>query len=636
MSVRAQLSFQDTIPIKEITVKDTRFAGGKIEKIDTLVLQNHLNTTLADVLEENTNIYIHSAAKGSLATASMRGAGASHTKVLWENLPINSPMTGQVDLSLLPVCFIDEVSLQYGSASIISTGGALGGSILLENSPDWRKGFNGKIAQGYGSYGTYSGIANAKWAVQKLNIRTRVFYENSKNNFKYKNNTIPEEFQQIETLKNGSYRRYGLLEEMLYRTGENSTLSLNYWFQNNERNIPGLMNNGSPNHEEKQFDLNHRLQAAFKYYGTNLTWEINSGFIYGGLDYYLKNQPLGSTALVTNIESNSKSYSSISQFKARKTWETGFDFDFQLNAAIHKADYSDEKTLTGYSNNQKQYSVFTGLHKIFSNGIKLSGLLREELIDTKFIKPIPSLGVEYVLSQKSEWGFKANVSRNYHNPTLNQLYFQPGGNPDLRPEQGLTAETSLSNVWKSGNYELKNELTGFYSAIDDWILWQPSQFGYWEPNNIQTVHSRGLEYTGKISEEFWGIKISTMWKFAYTRTTNESTGLSEGNLAKGEQLIYIPEYSGGYTEMGVYKGFEFIWTSFYTGSRNTSTVSDPDNKPLPGYTISNLTLGKKINLNGNSLSIRFKVDNFFNKDYQSIQYRAMPGRNYFLMINFEY
>lgn len=31
--------------------------------------------------------------------------------------------------------------------------------------------------------------------------------------------------------------------------------------------------------------------------------------------------------------------------------------------------------------------------------------------------------------------FKASIARNYRYPTLNDLYFKPGGNPDLRPRK---------------------------------------------------------------------------------------------------------------------------------------------------------------------------------------------------------
>jgi iron complex outermembrane receptor protein len=413
-------------------------------------------------------------------------------------------------------------------------------------------------------------------------------------------------------------------------------LGLNYWYQDSDRDLPRLMNNRAAEHDEKQFDTNHRLQTSFKHYGNMFNWEINSGFAFNKLNYYLKNKPLGSSEMNTNQDSRSKTYTSITQYKALKEWNNQWNFDFQALMAFNYAEFYDEKYLTGYTNNQNEYALFTGLHKSFGTRWKLSALVRQQIIDGSFIKPIPSLGAVYSIFVKNPLSLKANVSRNYHYPTLNQLYFMPGGNPNLLPEEGLTSEFSINSSINTGHIRYKNEVNLYYSVINDWILWKPSQFGYWVPQNTQKVYSRGVEYTGKITREVNGLKTEIALKYAFTPTTNESTNLAAGDASKGHQLIYIPLHNGGYTELVSYRGFDFIWSSFYTGVRNTATVSNQDNIPLSGYWLSNMSLGKKIMFKENHFSMRFTIDNVFNKDYQSIKYRAMPGRNYYVMVNLEF
>jgi len=46
------------------------------------------------------------------------GASASHTMVTWNGININSPMLGQLDFSLIPASFLDEVEVFYCSGSI--------------------------------------------------------------------------------------------------------------------------------------------------------------------------------------------------------------------------------------------------------------------------------------------------------------------------------------------------------------------------------------------------------------------------------------------------------------------------------------------------------------------------------------
>lgn len=79
-------------------------------------------------------------------------------------------------------------------------------------------------------------------------------------------------------------------------------------------------------------------------------------------------------------------------------------------------------------------------------------------------------------------------SRNYRFPTLNDLYFQPGGNPDLQPEHGFTYDGGVSFAFaKEGRYAVHGEATWFDSYIDDWILWIPlgGKQDFWTPKNLK-------------------------------------------------------------------------------------------------------------------------------------------------------
>ena len=70
----------------------------------------------------------------------------------------------------------------------------------------------------------------------------------------------------------------------------------------------------------------------------------------------------------------------------------------------------------------------------------LFALLRSEWYDAALIPFIPSAGAEYNISGRYPTAIKINAARNYHKPTLNELYWIPGGNPGLKPEDGLTAD----------------------------------------------------------------------------------------------------------------------------------------------------------------------------------------------------
>ena len=89
-------------------------AGMKETEIDTSVLRGKIHLSLSELLSENTSVFIKDHGRGALATASFRGTAASHTRVTWNGININSPMAGMVDFSLIPVWIIDGLDLKHG------------------------------------------------------------------------------------------------------------------------------------------------------------------------------------------------------------------------------------------------------------------------------------------------------------------------------------------------------------------------------------------------------------------------------------------------------------------------------------------------------------------------------------------
>ena len=93
-------------------------SGNKSETIDSILLDRYSTGNLADLLANESQVFIKSYGLGSLATTSFRGAGASHTAVLWNGFNLQSPMLGQLDLSLIPTNFLNDVKLREGVSGV--------------------------------------------------------------------------------------------------------------------------------------------------------------------------------------------------------------------------------------------------------------------------------------------------------------------------------------------------------------------------------------------------------------------------------------------------------------------------------------------------------------------------------------
>ena len=98
----------------------------------------------------------------------------------------------------------------------------------------------------------------------------------------------------------------------------------------------------------------------------------------------------------------------------------------------------------------------------------LSVVVREAMYGTSWSPVIPAFFADCLLSRRGNVVAKASVSRNYRFPTLNDLYFLPGGNPGLNSEKGVAYEAGLSfAVGKEGAYTLSGSASWYDQHIDE-------------------------------------------------------------------------------------------------------------------------------------------------------------------------
>jgi iron complex outermembrane receptor protein len=173
--------------------------------------------------------------------------------------------------------------------------------------------------------------------------------------------------------------------------------------------------------------------------------------------------------------------------------------------------------------------------------------------------------------------------------------------------------------------------TAFNSNVDNWILWVP-EGTIWSAQNVQKVWSRGLEAQYRSEFSLGQVNIRFIGGYTYARSTNEARQ-GEGDNTYGKQLIYVPEHRYFFTGSILYRGFVLAYNHARTGERY---VTRDNTESLPGFTVANLHLSKKISLGGQLLTLAADVGNLFAIEYQAVQYNPMPGRNYKLSIVFNF
>lgn len=629
-------NLSDTISIEEVQV----FGKRKIEEtattithIDTMALQMMKTQTISELLSSYSPVFIKSYGRGSAATASFRGTASSHTQVFWNGVRINSPMRGDVDFSLFPVYFIDDISLQHGGSSLQSGSGALGGSVLINNKADWTDRLSVRFIQTSESFGTYKEYLNLGYGNGKLQFKTRLFSDHSDNDFPFYNYGVLPMHPAVQ--KKADYTKNGLLQEIYARRGKHS-FSGKFWAYSSRRNLPQLMSFEGDARNETQKDANIRGIIDWKYVTDKNKFELVLGANWNRLNYFR-----------SSTEANFVNFDSRSQ---EKSWSSRLNFDRKVNerfslvwslaSGYHTVSVFDRAQKIGYDHDRFEMSLLNSAYFKASERFFFSFLMRSELYDQHLIGAIPSFGAEYFIDEKQQHSLKLNVARNYHQPSLNDLYWIPGGNPQLKPEKGYSGDVGLSISKPTGNQSFSGQLTGFMSLIDDWIVWQPSANGayYWEASNLRKVFSRGIELQVHYQKKFGRqIQLDLKGNYSHSATSNVDA-VPSVDESRGKQLIYIPKDKANLFAELNFKNTYLKLNAPFTGKRYTSSnnVESDYEKILNPYWLVNSAVGQKVELKPVLIDISLQIENLLNTDYMAILWRPMPGRYYSATIQIQY
>jgi iron complex outermembrane receptor protein len=247
------------------------------------------------------------------------------------------------------------------------------------------------------------------------------------------------------------------------------------------------------------------------------------------------------------------------------------------------------------------------------------------MVNGELVPPVGSLWYSFWF--KEMVSVKGCISKSYRIPTFNDLYWTPGGNPNLLPESSWTEELTIAIYKKWSKSKLEYSATGYNRNVKDMISWVPSA-SYWVPMNISEVWSRGVEHRFKYSLNYLDWKVILNVNVDYVRSTSKKT-LVANDVAIGKQLIYVPAWFGGANVTVQKKHVYVTYAHQYTDLRFTSRDHV---EWLPSFSIGNIAAGytKTILKPTGNYAFNFyaKCNNVFNVQYQTVAWRPLPGINF--------
>lgn len=601
-------NFPDSINLKPVEIRATRLNehanGLKINKLDSLAV----GSTLADALASQPDFWVANYGPGSLATISTRGAGSQRTAVLWNGLPLSSTMNGVADGSLFPLFSGDEISLQTGGSSSLNGSGAIGGAILIQPFFPKKTGFSGEIGLNGGSFGEIQPTGSLFFKSRKgSSIGFRGNFQEAKNDFPFQNTTIigaPNTSQTNAALKKTDIQQ---LNRVFFN--EKNVLTTALWLTESWRQIPPSMTEAAKIDWQK--DTAFRASAnLISQLSSSLSLRTGLGWMYESIlfKYSLGEEFSRAKTLLGEAEIRLHRNRSISRF--------GVLVDGQQ---AYSAGYGGEFT--------RQNTALFLAQTIDFQQISCSWSVRSQFTDGKWKPLTGSIGLEKKDNPEPlKW--RIHLSKNWRQPTFNDLFWASGGNPNLLSESGWNAEAGLFLKTKTRFFQkMEADLTAFSLWMDDYIDWKPSiqNPNFFTARNHKKVWSAGLE--GRVKLEFqlskWQFSTSTAGRF------NHFKNLKFYQSEPQNEPIRQPNWQSIFRFVAKYGAWSFDFSQNRTGFSSSLAGLGYKN-----YGFANLTVHFSKSCWQTKADFFVQIRNLFDEKYQVIPFRAMPGRSFRAGIRF--
>lgn len=612
--------YADTIPIPEITILSSREYFYSNTNQHYTLDSNQLNyygiNSIGEVLQRFTPALLSSYGVGGISTISIRGTADDQTNVLWNGIRINSATLGTMDFSLIPVHAANSIQVVTNASGAVLGNGNFGGTVLLNSNPVFQKQLSLSVRQDISSFSDYRSNLFLSVGNQKVYFSSSSFFQNAKNNFTYYDRY--KAGNPLEQQVHNETRQWATVHQFNMKLRKQQSLDIGNFTLQKHHNLPAIMG-GFQNSMKYQDDFSTKSFIKYQKVFQSSQFYIRSGYVY---DYMLYEDSINriNAPYYSHIIQNSINYRHF--LKYGLVVDAGVDYFVDV-AKVEE--YAKEVV-------QQRGALFSGVKYTFRQ-FESTLTFRQEIFKGKYIRPQFGLVVSYA-DKKNRFTTSLSYADKYRFPDLNDLYWQPGGNINLKPEQGFTTEYNfrLQSKYYRSKYAVSFNSSVYYSFIKNNIVWTPLVSGLYSPQNIKKTAHYGIETTFKQLVQWYSTnRFTVSINYNFNRAIilqDESNSNLNGNFIR-----YKPQHSIKSFLLFEDKFFNLGLNYTYVGHRFT----DDENIQvfsLPAYHLLDMFLGFKGNFKSIGGELIFKVNNLLNTSYEVVRSYAQPLRNYNLSLLF--
>lgn len=621
----ANAGITDTVKIEEVSVigQNKKYqVGAKIISIGEGRVEQMSDGNLETLLRSLTTIAVKSDA-GTMSNIRLRGTSPNHTSVNFEGINLNSKTLGQANLSYIPLYFFDNICLQYGSASVVNGSGSIGGSIHLDTKTQWQNGIKTELKTSAGSFGEQFYGAKIFIGNGKTEWVTKAYYFYKQNNFTFlkeqKDFVSGKYINVVDTQHNAAINNMAIMQQFAHKFNNHNNLKLVIWAENNwhqaQQNVS--TNYSQPNYSEQLNDKALRFWASLNNNKNKLKYSFATGYVY---DYQVYQADTNNVIKLNRLIGN---FNAEYQFLENSKLKIGINPE-----AVIPNVYAYSSVL----GTQYTTDIYASYLLSFFNRIQLSFNIRKSYI-TNFNAPFtPAIGTSVKLfsTTKSNTTLLANIGKSYRVPTFNDRFWIPGGNPNLKPENGTNFELGLKHNVINNNYSVNTSVHGYYMDINNWILWR-NIGSYFQAENIQRVISKGIELQSDTKIKLANINYQIGFNYALTSTQRVESKISSDAINR--QMEYVPLHNFSAFSSILYKKFTlFIDVNALPWMYSNET----EDQIIDGYCLLNIAIAYNYSINNHHFNAQLKANNVLNVNYQSSFNYAMPRVNYKLSLTYTF
>lgn len=586
--VRAQ-SLMDSIQrLDEVVLSDIKLKdyakGYKINILNDSILRKN-GTSLTDVLRFNSNIYFKENGYGMVSSPSFRGTNASQTAVIWNGININSQLNGQVDFNTLSTANYDAISIRSGGGSVQYGSGAIGGSVHLSNTLDFKKHFEQRLQLGYGSFDTKNTRYKADFGNGKISATAGLAYVDSENDFEYLGSNRRNE--------NGAFNNLDINFNLGYVLNDTDVLKVYHQNFRSDREFSGTLLAPS---KSKYKTEDYRSMLEWAHIKANYTSNLKAVHLSEQFQYF-----------------ENKDLKNFSEGKVN-TWLLKHRYKQQVSNQLDLSIITDYSHITGRGDSfenpsRNAFSATAIMSHRPTSKLRYALNIRQDFI-SDFESPLVFSG-DLAYQMFKPYVLKLNVSKNYRVPTFNDLYWNPGGNLNLKPESSYQLDLGHELKFKSLCFNMNT----FYIETSDLIQWRPNGTnGSWNPVNVASARQYGLET--ELNYELKRDHDTFLLAANYSYTEAE-------DIEKAQRLFYVPLHKANASLSYNYKAFTSYYQHLYNGE---IAIIGGD---LKAFDVANFGVTYTINRTGTwNGTADFRINNLYNTYYENVAFRPMPNRNY--------